>query len=175
VEATETAQTGTFSASVHSELLNLVFIPAYSLSCCRCRCRVDSPTNSGPKRGGTAASRVGPEDALSESSSRGAEALCRTYIDTPLEETADLVASHPCSSHFLSFFIYKFLFYVLCLLVVTMQIFVTYPSLYAVATLKLSVLDKYSALMVEKVLFVILSGALVVCRLTWIVGIYKVT
>lgn len=101
-----------------------------------------------------------------------AQLLCRTYIDTPREDSADLIASHPSSSQFWSFFTYKFLFYLLCLLIVAMQIVVTYPSLYG--ALKLSALDSESAPLMEKVLYVILSAALVACRLTWIAGIYKV-
>jgi len=107
--------------------------------------------------------------------SRAVQLLCRSYIDTPLEDEADLIASHPCSSKFFSFFGLKFLYFVLCLAVVTMQVIVTYPSLFGAVFGPLLSRNNSSALVVEKVLFVGMSTAVVACRLSWIASIYKAT
>jgi hypothetical protein len=130
--------------------------------------RVDSPSSYQAVR------PISGEGGGKTGSPRSPELICRSYIDTPLDDKTDLIASHPCSSKFLSFFGYKFLFYMFCLVIVAFQVFVTYPTLSASVIMRLPSMDKYSALLVERALFVVLSIALVICRLTWIGSIYKV-
>ena len=108
------------------------------------------------------------------SSTHGREVLCRSYIESSPDDRIDLIPSHPSSRHFCSFLASRLLFFVLCLLVVSLQVITTYPSLYVPITTKLRAHSAMSSLLVERSLYVLFSVALVACRFSWIVKIYKV-
>ena len=95
--------------------------------------------------------------------------LTRSYAEISKESSPPLVKSHPCSTYFLEFIGQKLLVLLIALFVITLQNFLTYPTMLGI--FNIAYIDQD----LELFLYCLVSIILVPIRLAWIIYIFDVS